>query len=258
MRRLPLVFALLSFGGIATADDAATTEEHRAFMISAQVLRKEGKLLRARDLLLTCAARACPEGESAECEEIRAFCTKKQTEVAAEIPRVTLAVHDDRGLPLRPQLVELDTVPVDATKTLELDPGPHTAKATYLGRTGTTAFVLARGDSGPTIDVRVDLRETVFRRPIPAPVFVFGGTAITTGLLALGMGIYTAERYGALDACRPTCDPAERGTLRATSYVADVSMIVALAAAVVTTVWYLARPTVSEVRWLQPVEGSAR
>jgi hypothetical protein len=248
--------------GTAWAGEPSNTEEHRALMISAQVMQKEGKLLRAHELLTSCSQKACAAApEATECEEIRAFCGRKLDEVQGDIASVNLRVLDDRGLRIQAERVELDSVAVDPSKPLSLDPGPHQAKASYAGRFGEAEFVLARGQREVNVVLRVDLRETVQRRPIPAPVYVLGATTIATGVLALGTGIYTARAYQGLDSCQPYCDVSQRASLRATGYVADVSMLVALASAVAGAVWFFARPTVTEVQWLRATtttEGSPR
>jgi hypothetical protein len=247
--------AALAVARTAEAGEPASTEEHRALMISAQVMRKENKLLRSRDLLVSCGEQ-CGPGPS-ECSEIRAYCAKKLTEVVNEIPLVTLRVEDDRGLPLTAAVVELDSTHVSPALPLPVDPGPHQAKASFAGRSGTTDVVVEPGQRSVRVVVRIDLRETVQRRPVPVPVYVLGGTTLVSGLLALGTGIYTAHSYSNLDACRPYCDSGQRTQLRTTGYVADVSMIVALASAVAGTVWFLSRPTVSEIRWLPTASTGA-
>jgi hypothetical protein len=248
-----LATLVLDASGNASASEALGTEEHRALMISAQVMKKEGKLLRSRDLLGTCGGTACTEGvQSAECEEIRAFCEKRLAEVLNDIPTVSLRVLDDRGLPVHAELLELDAVAVDASKPVPLDPGAHVAKAVYAGRQGETGIVLERGQKDVSILLRIDLRETVPRRPIPTPVYVLGATTLAAGLLATATGVYTVRSYQGLDGCAPLCNPSQKPTLQATSYVADISTLVAIASAVTGTIWFLGRPTVNETRWLRP------
>jgi len=125
------------------------------------------------------------------------------------------------------------------------------AKALYAGRRGETEFVLAPGRKGAEVVVRIDLREVVHRRPVPLPVYALGATAIVAGVLALGTGISTAHSYQSLDSCRPYCDSGQRSSLRTTGYVADVSAVVTLASAIAGTIWFFARPTVTENRWLR-------
>jgi hypothetical protein len=235
------------------------TEEHRALMISAQVMKKEGKLVRARDLLATCSSTPCGDASQAsECDEIRAYCGKRLADVTNEIPTSSVRVEDDRGLPILPEWLEVDSLAVSPSKLTAFDPGPHEAKALYAGRIGEAQFVLDSGQRDVNVIVRIDLRETVQRRPIPLPVYALGATTIAAGLLALGTGIYTVRSYQGLDGCAPFCDPSQKGTLQATGYVTDISMLVALASAVGGTIWYFARPTVSEVRWLHSTTATER
>jgi hypothetical protein len=237
--------------------DASTTEEHRALVISAQVMQKESKLLRARDLLVSCSTNTC-EDEPAECEEIRAFCSKRLAAVAAEIPTVQIRVVDDRGLPVHPEALEVDAVTRDPSKPLPLDPGSHSAKALYAGRMGEATFSLERGKQDASVVIHVDLRETIQRRPTPLPVYFLGAAALTTGIVSTATGAYTVSSYQGLSSCQPYCDPSRQGTLQATSYVADVSALVALTCTVAGVIWFLARPTVREVRWLHATTERTR
>jgi hypothetical protein len=257
VKRLSVVFAVgLLWPSVASADPS-TTEEHRALVISAQVMQKEGKLLRARDLLVSCSTNTCAD-EPAECEQIRTFCSKRLAAVAAEVPTVLIRVVDDRGLAVHPEVLEVDAVTRDPSKPLSLDPGSHSAKALYAGRMGEATFTLERGKQDASVIIHVDLRETVQRRPTPLPVYLLGAAAITTGLASIATGVYTVSSYQSLASCQPYCDPSRQGTLQATSYVADVSALVALTCAVAGVIWFLARPTVREVRWLHATTERTR
>jgi hypothetical protein len=259
MRGAVAVAVGLWAGSSLAAGEASNTEEHRALVISAQVMQKEGKLLRARELLATCSSKACADDAQAnECEEIRAFCTQRLASVVADIPTANVRVEDDRGLPVRPEVLEVDTVTLDPSKPLALDPGAHVAKALYVGRVGEASFVLERGKQNVSVLVHVDLRETVHRRPVPLPVYLLGATTIASGLLSLATGIYTVSSYQALSSCKPYCGTSQQGTLEATSYVADISAIVAITSAVASAIWFFARPTVSEVRWLHATTERTR
>jgi hypothetical protein len=130
------------------------------------------------------------------------------------------------------------------------DPGAHVAKALFAGRSGETELALTAGQKNIAVVVTIDLKEKVQRRPIPLPVYVLGGTALASGILAITTGVYTAHSYSNLDGCQPFCDSSQESRLRATGYIADVSTIVALASAVAGTIWFLARPTVTETRWV--------
>ena len=250
MRRCAPVVAAVLVAAQARAEPTAT-EEHRALMISAQVLRKEHKLVRARDMFESCATTACADASS-ECAAIRAFCEKTLAEVIDELPTASLRVEDDRGRIVPIDHVNVDTTLVDVRKPVTLDPGHHEAKVSYAGRTGGVSFELAPRQRDAPVIVRIDLRETVSRRPVPAGVFALGATSIVSGLAALGTSIFTNVSYASLSSCKPTCDPGERGLLQATGGIADVASILALSALVAGVVWYFARPTVSVVRWVRP------
>jgi hypothetical protein len=258
-RHIASAFALFALASTASAAEpapagtppsVASTEEHRALMISAQVMRKESKLLRSRDLLASCSSKICDANQTAECDEIRSFCAKLGAEVAGQIPTVSLTVRDDRGRPVHAERLELDALEVDASQPVLVDPGPHVAKALFAGRTGEAELVVTTGQKNVPVVVTIDLRENIQRRPVPLPVYVLGGAAIVSGILAIGTGVYTAHSYSNLDGCQPFCDSSQESKLRTTGYIADVSTIVALASAVAGTIWFLARPTTTETRWL--------
>ncbi len=238
--------------------EATSTEEHRALMISAQVLRKEGRLLRARELVTTCASAACATDEPAECEDIRAFCGARRDELSAELPRVNASARDDRGALLAGAAFELDGTRVDAKAPLLVDPGSHVLRATWGGRSGEATFVAERTKATAAV-VAIDLRELVQRRPIPPLVWILGGAALGAAAVALGTGIWTARTYSELDACKPWCDGSGglESRLQATAVVTDVAAIVAVGAAIATTIVLLARPTVHETLRIQ-LDGSAR
>jgi hypothetical protein len=259
-RRIVLAFALVALASTASAAGpsseaaqpsvGASTEEHRALMISAQVMRKESKLLRSRDLLSACSSKDCDVNQSAECGEIRGFCTKLLADVANEIPTVSITVRDDRGRPVRAERLEVDSLAIDPSVPVLTDPGAHIAKALFGGRSGEAAFVVTTGQKNIAIVVSINLKEKVQRRPVPLPVYVLGGTGLVGGILAITTGVYTAHSYSNLDGCQPFCDSSQESRLRTTGYIADVSTIVALASAIAGTIWFVARPTITETRWV--------
>jgi hypothetical protein len=259
-RRIASVFALVALASTASAAEpsagappsgvSASTEEHRALMISAQVMRKESKLLRSRDLLAACSSKDCDADQSGECGEIRGFCAKLLADVVNEIPTVAITVRDDRGRAVHAERLELDSLAIDPSVPVITDPGAHIAKALFAGRSGETEFAIATGQKNIAVVVSINLKEKVQRRPIPLPVYLLGGAGLASGILAITTGVYTAHSYSNLDGCQPFCDSSQESRLRTTGYIADVSTILALASAVAGTIWFLARPTVSETRWV--------
>ena len=253
MHRVSVVVAVALVATVAHAEPTST-EEHRALMISAQVLKKEGRLVRARELLDACSRAACPEGEG-ECEDIRAFCNARATDVQNETPKILVTVKDDRGLAVNVAHVDVDGTDVAMGAPTPLDPGTHTAHASFAGRTAETTFVAERAKVSDVV-VTLDLVEHVPHRPVPPLAWILGATTLVSTGVALGTGIYTLRSYAALDACRPFCDPSPSSTLQATAIVADVATIVAIGSAIATTVALLLRPTVVETRWIAITGGN--
>lgn len=224
-------------------------------MISAQVLKKEGRLVRARELLDRCRDAACADGD-AECDDIRAFCGARSAEVGNEIPKVVVIVRDDRGRPIRDAQLTIDGTSALPDRPTAVDPGPRVVRATFAGRTSERSFVAERAQLS-SVAVTIDLRELVSHRPMPVLAWVLGATTLAATAVAVGTGVATVTGYAALDDCRPFCDPSSAASLRTTAIVADVGTILAVGGAIATAIAILVRPTVVETRWLGD-PGSAR
>src|SRR5205823_4317825 len=142
-----------------------TTEEHRGLVLAGQVMRNDGKLLRARELLTSCRDASCDDA-AAECEEIRRYCTAKLAETIAAIPSIAVDVRDDRGLPVRAML-RVDAALAENQSALDLDPGHHVVRASYAGVTGSAEITLESGQKHVRVPIVLDLRRSVRSRPTP-------------------------------------------------------------------------------------------
>jgi hypothetical protein len=251
MLRLGAPCALVFLLTAATAV-AGGTDDHKALMIAGQVMRNSGNLLRARETLKACATDVCAAGDP-DCEAIRTYCKTKLGEVEPEIPSFVMHVVDDRGLPISDATVLVDTVPVDATKPVEVDPGPHLVRTTYAGRAGTLQIEADRSKRNIPARIVIDLRQDTFLRPVPWYTIAFGTLAGVAALTAVGFGVAAQVEANSLTFCFPNCDPTgagghpSQGVFTATTVTVDVALGVAVVGALVATFGYLLRPSIKRV-----------
>jgi len=239
--------AALVIALVATPARASTTEQHRGLMIAGQVMKNDGKLLRARDLLVSCRDAPCDDAAAAECAEIRRFCGAQVGETSADIPSVALRVVDDRGWPVKDANLRVDASVMDPAPSIELDPGHHVFRATYAGASGSAEIDLAKGRRGAPVTITIDLRRTVPTRPTPWPVYLFGTLTAVASFTAIGFAIAAQKEADDLAFCKPACDPAHKGLFVGTTVTVDVSLVVAAVAGLATLVTYLARPSRAHV-----------
>lgn len=221
-------------------------------MLAAQLMRDDGKLLRARDLLADCEQQACDAAADAECRSIRSFCKQMLGDLVAEIPSVRVSVVDERGAVLPGATRRIGATVVGTNEAVQLDPGRHVLRAEYAGRSTVVDFDVVKGAPTQTLQATIDLRQTVASRPTPWPVWALGVTS-AAGLMGFGvLAGATRAQLSELDACRPTCELSRRSTFQATTVGADVSLVVGLLAGLGAAVVYLARPRVERVEHVDP------
>jgi hypothetical protein len=214
-------------------------------MIAGQVMRNNGRLVRAHELLTTCAADACTEEADKECEDIRVYCLAKAEDVKREVPSVVVRVTDDRALVIGDATVRIDSSAVDITKPIALDPGRHVVRAAFAARTRTIDFEAHAHDQNMPLTLAIDLRERVPARPVPWYTIALAITSGVAAASAASFGIATQTQANALSFCYPgSCDPSREGLFLGTAIATDVSLGVLAAAALATLVTYLVRPTV--------------
>jgi hypothetical protein len=226
----------------APAVRADSTDDSRALMIAGQVLRNNGRLLRARETLEACVSSACT-GAASECDDIRAYCTTKCDELRTEIPSVAIHVQDERGAELHDAFVRVGVDAVDPTKPVELDPGKHVVRVNYAGRVGTAEIDVKRGEKAIPVRVTIDLRREMAFRQTRWYTYALGTTAGIAVLSVVAFGIAAQVQAGYLGFCRPTCPPAKEGAFEGATITVDVSLAVAAVATLGTVFSYLVRPT---------------
>ena len=242
----------------ASSVRAAGTEEHRALMLAGQLMRADGKLLRARDLLAECQSQECDAGADVECKSIQSFCRQKLVELDGEIPSVRVSVVDERGAPLPRAIKWIGSTVIETNAPILLDPGKHVLRAEYTGRSTLVDFEAVRGSGSRELHAVIDLRRTVTERPTPWPVWALGVTSAVSIASFAVLGTIATSRASGFDDCRPTCELSKRGSYEATTIAADVSLAVGVIAAISGAVFYLARPRVERVVHVDAADSGRR
>jgi hypothetical protein len=204
-----------------------------------QRLRKDGKLRAAHDQLAACTDPACAGF-------VRKDCSAWLDQVESSIPAVVLMPRSDakgsRDLSV--------TVFVDGERIAEridgraipVDPGPHDVRYELDGRSVEQRVVVPEGNktfplvvdldalapqppSPPTAGTPPSRANPWFER-LPTSTYVLGGVAMVGLASFTGFGL--AGR--SIQSCAPTCTRTQVSSLRSDYVVADVSLLMALAA----------------------------
>lgn len=241
--KIRLSLAFLTLGLMSARASADGTDDRRALMVAGQVVRSEGRLLRARDLFSTCVRAPCPESAANDCADIGRYCKSRLDEVEHDIPVVTVHVEDDRGVPIHDATIRVDADGVDGWTAMRLDPGHHVARASYARRTGTIDFDIVPTQQS-TIRVVIDLRQTIALRPVPSYAIALGSTALAFAVGAIAFGIASQVQVDDMAFCRPTCGHERQGLFATTTTLVDVALLATAVSTLATAVAVLARPTV--------------
>ncbi|WP_437321676.1 hypothetical protein [Sorangium sp. So ce385] len=148
----PLALSVAVAAALALTGARAHAQPHKracaAAYERAQGLRRDGKLLAAREALIACSQPTCPAAAVADCGPWLA-------EVEKSLPTVVIAARDAHGRERLDVRVLVDGRPLAAAldgKALPVDPGPHTFRYEPA--------------SGPAVEERVLIREGEKNRPI--------------------------------------------------------------------------------------------
>lgn len=153
-----------------------------------QDLRRDGKLLEARDRFTICATPSCPD-------ILRKDCIVRREETQRAIPAIRFIVTDSRGTRLPTVSITVDGVeaarrPDDA---IEINPGQHAFEVSVAGHEhAVRRFVLQDGDGRR--DETIVLQSTETAAPVspsavtPYQAVAFGAGGV--GIILLGVGTY--------------------------------------------------------------------
>lgn len=216
--------------------------------LGAQQARADGELLRAKELLVSCAHDACPA-------PIRKECAQWLEEVGASIPSFVVIVRtdDDAAEPTDLRVTVGAQSVEDPTRPIEVNPGRHLVRVEANGYRPVEKVVrVSATERLRRVVIRLDAR----RRPSPtAPssekpersttlsdVAIVGlgtvGVAGFVGLAWLGTAARQSERD--LDKCSPFCTNLQVTRVKRRYLWANVSLgvgVVASGAALGLVVW---------------------
>jgi hypothetical protein len=217
-----------------------------------QVLRYEGKLLEARDVLRGCSQDACPPA-------IRSDCTAWLEQVQLAMPSVVFTARTDEKDRTEVKVFmndKLITEKLDG-KPLPVDPGAYDMRFEVAGekplkmrvviREGEQNRVIAaewKKEPPPGSPGYVAPPKDMYR-PTPKPVFVLAGVSA----LSLGAGVFFAVKAksshtDATDSCAPSCSEDEVKKVRTKAAIADALFGTAILSGIATGIVYATRPEV--------------
>ncbi len=251
---------LLALTGAAAAQTSGGAEQELcvAGHEKAQELRLTGKLIESKRALLTCTEEQCPS-------MVRADCVRWLEEVESAIPTVVIVAVADAG-------DEVDvSVTIDGTlvtrtlngQPIELDPGVHEMKFERASSALQVSKVnLGQGEKNRI--VRLDFRTKApadsaamrspepsasapksIMRPTPTLTYVLGGLALAATASTVYFGVGALHARSDAKSCEPLCRSEIVDEVRHKALYADISAIVALAAAAGSLVLYDTRPSVT-------------
>jgi hypothetical protein len=212
-----------------------------------QTLRKDGKILEANENAAICARESCPAILAKDCSRWHA-------ELDASTPSVVFEARSPSGSELTSVRVSVDGTPlVDRLdgKAVAVDPGKRTFRFVAEGADPVEQELLVReGEKNRKISVELaaEAPPSPVSRPVPLGVWLFGGATVAALAVTTVFTIDGLARKSDLDACRPSCAPADVDAMSASFTVADVALGAAAMSGLATLYLYLTRPTVEEER----------
>lgn len=231
----------------ALADEPVTPQRCNAAYERAQVMRRDRKLVAARESLLVCSQAKCPAA-------ITADCGPWLREVESTMPTVVFVTRDAAGHDVPAVKVSVEGV-VLATRlggsAIEVDPGERTfVFEPEHGKRVELKLVINTGEKNRLVPVTIV--ESV-ADPVPlsaastasttapivpasgergslVPAIVVGGLGLAS--LGASLGIYLDAKSGTdklRDTCAPNCPKADVDSLRTKGIISDVTFGVGLA-----------------------------
>jgi hypothetical protein len=246
--------ALAAFAPAAKADD--TVRVCIAASTDGQTLRKQGKLLAAREQMIACARDACPA-------IVRSHCARWLSEVDAATPSVVVRAEDATGADVMGARLLIDGKPAKLDgQVVQLDPGAHTVSIENdHGARKEERVLLVEGEGSRRVTLRfpapanapartgappaaLPAESHARARHVPTGAWILGGV----GVLALGGATYFAfaakQQLNDLNgSCSPHCTDAQTQPGRSDALLFDLFLGVGAAAVAGALVWGLAFPS---------------
>lgn len=227
-------------------DQCATASEE------GQQLRDEGKLVSSRERFLHCASEDCPA-------VIRQDCIRWISEVETRTPTIVLVIRDEAGRNIEPR-VSVDGAPFATLqgRASPIDPGAHVLRFELADAVPIEErVVVVEHEKGRVVAITLPSKQ---KTPPPAPPPTpaqprqehrgFSPLSLSlagvTILGAIGFGYFWAtgiDRATDLrDTCAPYCSQDDISDVRTKIVLADISLGVAITAAVGAVATYLFVP----------------
>jgi hypothetical protein len=230
--RAPLRIAAAVLLGVSLAPSSnAETQACFDAALRGQKLEREGKLLAARDIFVSCAQQSCPEA-------VMKQCTAWAAAVNDVLPTVVLGARDDHGRDLTDVTVTVDDQPATLQgRGILLDPGRHTLRwRRSTGAVLETSIVLREHEKGRHVEVTFSSPS----RSSMAAAYVLAGTAVVAAGLFSYFGLRGHDDWKSLG-CDQHCTPTQGAQVRREFVVADVALgVAALSAA--GAIWLFLTP----------------
>lgn len=225
------------------------TEACVAAHLTAQRLRRDGRLRAAKESLVACSRSSCPQVLVEECGPwLR--------EVEQTLPTIVFEAVGPDGLDVADARVLIDgEVLVERLdgKAVEVDPGEHVLRYERAGWPSIEQMVLFReGDKGRRVAVRFERAPPKALEPVsqprPTPLIAYG----LAGLGAVGVGLFATmgavglSQRNDLDdlGCKPNCATSDVDDVRRSFLIGDIALATGVAAIGAAVVVYLTRPAV--------------
>jgi hypothetical protein len=243
---------------LARADEPSKVECVDAYMRS-QELSRAGELTKARVSALLCARDPCPP-------VLQKDCVGWLADIDSRMPTIVVGVKDAGGQDVVDARVRIDGVEVASRidgHALEIDPGEHRVVVEPVGSEPVEQVIVAReGDKGRILPFKLEkvgvaklppdqpARPVVVpilppappppppRHPLPWTFWTAGGVGVVAAGTFAVFGVRGLVQRSDLDSCRPYCDADRIDRAKTSFVVADVSLVVAVVAAGVST-WIL-------------------
>jgi hypothetical protein len=248
-----LLSALLVGAACAVCDSAASADEPSDQCLGAYNMylkaADRGDLVQARQLLRGCANETCALVLQRECVQASAKMDER-------IPTAVTLAHGNDGNDISEVEVSIDGQPAQARidgREIPLNPGPHTFR--FRGPSGEVIqrhVVVVEREKGRIVEVTFGTtRERVARgpeedgpsRPMPPLFWVLGGVGVASLATFAGFGLAGATAYSDLNTCAPSCSAGDVTTVKQRFFVADLSLVVAIAALGGAAYVLLSRPS---------------
>ena len=212
-----------------------------------QTLRKDGKLVTARQQALLCAKDTCPALLSKDC-------SKWSAELETQTPTVVIEAKSPSGADVQNVSVKVDGVALVEKldgKPIQVDPGSRVFRFETDGAAPVEkTVVLKEGEKSHKIAVAfaplaatAPLSTDATARPIPTAVWIFGGVSIAALATSAVFTIDGLGKKSDLDACKPRCSPDDVDAMNTRFTFADVALGAGVVAAAATLYLFFARPS---------------